>query len=148
MEGYVMRTARIQMKGRLHRSVPGLLVLALVTTGALAGAGQAAAARHGAADVRAPWNAAGRSVAAGTISTVAGGLGGPAKGTKVALGFPVASGTARAASTSTAAGPSRPSCTRRAALPPTAQGTWSSPTSGTTGFAWWPTRAARSTARR
>ena len=86
-----MRTARIQMRGRLHRSVPGLLVLALVTTGALAGAGPAAAARHGAAlvrDVRVPWNAAGRSVAAGTISTVAGGLGGPAKGTKVALGVP------------------------------------------------------------
>jgi len=106
MEGYVMCTARIQMKGRLHRSVPGLLVLALVTTGALAGAGPAAAARHGAAlvrDVRAPWNAAGRSVAAGTISTVAGGLGGPAKGTKVALGAHVASGTARAASTSAAA---------------------------------------------
>jgi hypothetical protein len=83
MEGHAMHTARIQVTGRLRRGIPGTLVLALVAAASLAGTGPAAAAQHGAVG-----RPAGRLAAAGIISTVAGGLGGPAKGTKVALGSP------------------------------------------------------------
>jgi hypothetical protein len=96
-----MRTAQIQVTGRLHRGMPAALVLALMAAGVLAGTGTAAVAqsaavtrptavtRHGEAVPRgAAARPAGRLAAAGTISTVAGGLGGPAKGRKVALGGP------------------------------------------------------------
>src|SRR5215469_2490580 len=92
MEGQVMHAARTQVTGRLRRSVPGALVLALATAGVLAGANPAAGAQHSAAAPRgAPVSRdaggpAGHVTAAGTISTVAGGLGGPAKGTTMALG--------------------------------------------------------------
>jgi hypothetical protein len=82
-----MHAARIQVTGRLRRGIPGALALALVTASALAGANPAAAAQHSAAVPRDAGRPAGPVTAAGTISTVAGGLGGPAKGTKVALGY-------------------------------------------------------------
>jgi ribulose-5-phosphate 4-epimerase/fuculose-1-phosphate aldolase len=83
MEGHVMHIARIQAAGSLRRGTPGVLVLALVAAAVLAGTSPATAAQRGAAS-----RPAGRLVVAGTISTVAGGLGGPAKGRKVALGGP------------------------------------------------------------
>ena len=88
-----MHAARIQMSGRPRRGIPGALVLALATAGALAGASPAAAqhsaaAPRGAAVPRDAGRPVGHTAAAGTISTVAGGLGGPAKGAKVAIGNP------------------------------------------------------------
>jgi hypothetical protein len=63
--------------GGRRRDVP---VLAAALTAALAGADPAAASPGGAGARGAP--------GAGVISTVTGGVGGPAKATKVALGFP------------------------------------------------------------
>jgi hypothetical protein len=81
MEGHVMQINRIPATGSLGRAVSGALALTLATAGVLSGVGTAAAAQHGAAS-----RPGGRLAAAGTISTVAGGLGGPGKGTKVAIG--------------------------------------------------------------
>src|SRR5215831_21305533 len=79
-----MGIMRIHPTGGPGRGVPAALALTLTTAGILVGSGTVAAAQRGAV----AGQAAGREAAAGTISTVAGGLGGPAKGTKVALGYP------------------------------------------------------------
>jgi hypothetical protein len=66
--------------------MPGALALALITAAVLTGTGPAAAARQVApAPHVAAGRPAGRLAAAGIISTVAGGLGGPGRGTKVAM---------------------------------------------------------------
>jgi trimeric autotransporter adhesin len=72
-----MNRAWFTRTARLARGVPPVLALVLVPGAALAGSGQALAAAHGA-----------RPAAAGDISTVAGGPGGPGKATGVALAGP------------------------------------------------------------
>jgi hypothetical protein len=69
-----VHTQRITGISALRRAIPALVVTALAVSGAAA-SGQAAAAPHGSAVAAAP-----------VISTVAGGVGGPAKATTVALG--------------------------------------------------------------
>ena len=69
--------------GRLRRGLPAALTAALALT-ALAGTGQAVAA----ARPDGTGTPSGAQRAAGIISTVAGGVGGPAAGTKVALSHP------------------------------------------------------------
>jgi trimeric autotransporter adhesin len=80
-----MSVGRSARTGRLIHRVPAVTTTALVTTAlvaaALAGGGQAAAAAHRDA-ATAPGAAA---APAGTISTVADGVGGPAQATRVAL---------------------------------------------------------------
>jgi hypothetical protein len=75
-----MGTRRFAGTGSLTGGLAGLMSAAVVVSAAVAGGGPAAAAaRPGAA--RAPQ----KGPAAGTISTVAGGVGGPARATRVAL---------------------------------------------------------------
>ena len=69
--------------GRLRRGLPAALTAALALT-ALAGTGQAVAA----ARPDGTGTPSGAQQAAGIISTAAGGVGGPAAGTKVALSHP------------------------------------------------------------
>ena len=75
---------RLADKGRLGRSAPAIVVAALVSA-AVAGSGPAAAAARpgGAGGPGAVWAAGGPP--AGVISTVAGGVGGPARATRVGL---------------------------------------------------------------
>jgi sugar lactone lactonase YvrE len=79
-----MGTERIAGTGSLARALIALMVTALAAA-ALTGSGPAAAAARPGGP-KAP--TARLAAAAGTISTVAGGVGGPAKGTKVALAGP------------------------------------------------------------
>src|SRR5215472_4419613 len=71
-----MGFARMKLTPSLTAAVPAALMAALIAA-ALTGAGPAAAAAHRAGIARAG--------AAGTISTIAGGVGGPGQATKVAL---------------------------------------------------------------
>jgi hypothetical protein len=76
-----MHTHRFSGSGKLRRGASALVAAAL-PLGALAGGGTASAAAH-------PDRAgAPHATAAGVITTVAGGVGGPAAATRVALNFP------------------------------------------------------------
>jgi hypothetical protein len=82
-------------RDRVRRGVPAAVMAGALTVAALAGgAGQAVAAQH-----RTATHTASPAVA-GDISTIAGGVGGPARGTNVSLREPAACPTAVARCTS------------------------------------------------
>jgi hypothetical protein len=82
-----MDIQRITGMGSLRRTAPTLMAMALATMVLTGGGPAGAAVQPG--TVRAPQAgpaaAGGGGLAAGAVSTVAGGVGGPAKGTRVAL---------------------------------------------------------------
>src|SRR4029077_13320236 len=79
--GRPMHTHWFSGPGKLRRGASALVAAAL-PLGALAGGGMASAA------ARPDWAGAAHAPAAGAITTVAGGVGGPAAATRVALNFP------------------------------------------------------------
>jgi hypothetical protein len=85
----MMNRSWVARTAKLARGAPPALALALVSGAMLAGGGPALAAVHGTRAV--VQHAAGQTVrpaAAGDISTVAGGPGGPAKASTVAIDAP------------------------------------------------------------